>query len=189
MNEKNTIRSACIARRDAITQEQHEQWSFAACERLAGYLSALPVKGRQIAMFNPTNSEIDIIPVLHALDAEGVTVGLPVVETNSRILSFFRFFSTLPLTEGAFGIMEPQHYEQITPDIIIVPVVGFDRAGHRLGYGKGYYDATLRTLREQYHGLLVVGVAFSVQEVDAIPPDRHDENLSAIITEKEIITL
>lgn len=189
MNEKNAIRAACIARRDAITPEQHEMWSFAACERLVKYLSDLPVKGKQVALFNAINSEIDITPVLHALDAEGVTVGLPVVEQNTRELSFFRFFSTLPMSEGAFGIMEPQHYEQIRPDVIVVPVVGFDRAGHRLGYGKGYYDATLKTLHEQHHALHVIGVAFSTQEVDAIPPDRHDENLHVIITEKEIITL
>jgi 5-formyltetrahydrofolate cyclo-ligase len=188
MTTKPSLRSSCIAKRDAISASDHEIWSFAVCEKLALYLSALPVTGKQLALYNPTHSELDITPVLHALDAEGITVGLPVVEENTRVLSFFRFFSTLPMNEGAFGIMEPQHFEQITPDIVVVPLVGFDRSFQRIGYGKGYYDATLKALREHTPSLLAIGVGFSEQEIDAIPKDRHDEKLNAIITEKEIIT-
>lgn len=186
---KSSLRSSCITKRDAISIENHETWSFAVCEKLATYLSTLPVTGKQLALYNATHSELDIAPVLHALDAEGITVGLPVVQTSSRELAFYRFFSTLPMTQGTFGILEPQHFEQIIPDIIIVPLVGFDRTGQRLGYGKGYYDATLTALRRTNPTLLVIGVAFSAQEVDSIPVDRHDEKLNLIITEKEIITV
>lgn len=189
MTTKSSLRSSCITKRDAISIETHETWSFAVCEKLVTYLSTLPVAGKQLALYNATHSEVDITPVLHALDAEGITVGLPVVEASRRELSFYRFFSTLPMTQGTFGILEPQHFEQITPDIIVVPLVGFDRTGNRLGYGKGYYDATLKALRKTNPKILTIGVAFALQEVDTIPTDRHDEKLDVIITEKEIITL
>lgn len=187
MNTKYSLRQSCLARRDALTAEAHEDLSFKVCERLMIYLSTVSLLGCSVALYNPIKSELDVTPILHALDAEGVCVGLPVVESSRRELSFYRFFSTLPMTQGSFGILEPQHFEQITPDIIIVPLVGFDRALNRIGYGKGYYDATLTALRAEKPTLLAIGVGFALQEVEALPAEAHDAKLDMIITEKETL--
>jgi 5-formyltetrahydrofolate cyclo-ligase len=188
MPEKSSLRSACLAKRDALSQTDHETFSFAACERLMTYLSTVSLSGRNVALYNPIKNELDITPVLHALYAEGISVALPVVESGQRALSFYRFHSTLALAEGAYGIYEPQQTECVQPDIVIVPLVGFDRALHRIGYGKGYYDATLAALRTEKPPLLAIGVGFALQEVESLPTETHDMRLDVIITEKETLT-
>lgn len=189
MIEKSSLRFSCLARRDAILNVDHNKWSFAVCERLAAYLVQCNIADASIALYNPIRSELDITPVLHALYAEGITVSLPVVESGRPFLSFFRFHSTLLMKAGAFGVLEPEQQEEVVPTIVIVPLVGFDRTGNRIGYGKGYYDATLTALRAQNPSLLAIGVGFALQEVAAIPADPHDAKLDVIITETETIIL
>lgn len=184
---KTPHRTACLTKRDAITPADHEAWSFAVCEKLAALFNAANIGGKTVALYNPIKSELDITPLLHALYAEGVCVALPVVESGRPDLSFYRFHSTLKMEEGAFGVMQPEQMEQVVPDIVIVPLVGFDRRGHRIGYGKGYYDATLALLRAENPSLLAIGVAFALQEVDSIPAGSHDMKLDAIVTEKEVL--
>lgn len=185
---KSALRFTCLKRRDAIEQIDHEKWSFAACERLAALLYARGLHGRKVALYNPIKSELDVTPVLHALYAEGMEVSLPVVECGRPFLEFYRFHSALALEPGSFGVLEPERVKQSVPDTVIVPLVGFDRAGHRIGYGKGYYDATLTLLRAENPGLLAIGMGFALQEVAEVPADTHDARLDAIVTETEMIT-
>lgn len=185
---KLPLRQICLERRAALTPDAHEALSFAVCERLVGFLSGISLKERCVALYNPVRSELDVTPVLHALYAEGVSVALPVVESGSQELAFFRFHSTLNMTQGAFGIPEPEQFERVQPHIVIVPLLAFDRALHRLGYGKGYYDVTLERLRTRTPALLAIGVGFALQEEASLPAEAHDAKLDAIITENEIIS-
>lgn len=180
---KANLRRTAIAKRDAILAADHEAWSFAACEQLVLAISERGLMAKSIALYNPIKSELDVTPVLHALDAEGGNVSLPVVESGRSELSFYRFHSTLHMEEGAFGVLEPERLEQVTPDVVVVPLVAFDAAGNRLGYGKGYYDATLHALRAANPSVLAIGVGFALQEVEAIPADAHDAKLDMIVTE------
>jgi 5-formyltetrahydrofolate cyclo-ligase len=112
---------------------------------------------------------------------------LPVVMGQGLPLLFRKWGPRDLLIEGPYGIMEPSsRLPEVLPDIVFVPLAAFDRRGHRIGYGAGYYDRTLQALRAS-KAILAIGVAFSVQEVEAIPEDRHDERLDYVITEKEFI--
>ena len=185
---KKTLRAQALARRDAISKDDHEQWSFGICEVLVKLFYSQNLTGKKIALYNAIRSEADITPVLHALDTEGGCVALPVVDSSRQGLGFYRFHSQLDLEEGAFGVLEPEKIEEVVPQIIIVPLVAFDKTGHRLGYGKGYYDATLNAQRAANPSMLAIGVGFALQEVESIPVGELDAKLDAIITESGLIT-
>ena len=90
------------------------------------------------------------------------------------------------LARGSFGVHEPTEGEIVTPDLILVPLLAFDRRGHRLGYGQGHFDRTLEALRNKGK-VAAVGLAFAGQELPEIPTEPHDQALDAILTEKEYI--
>ena len=94
-----------------------------------------------------------------------------------------------PLDRGQWGIREPTaEAAEVEPDILLVPLLAFDRAGHRIGYGAGYYDLTIARLRAR-KALVAVGVAFAIQEVAAIPATPRDARLDLVLTEREMIDL
>lgn len=139
----------------------------------------LPYAGAALAGYWPIRGEADPRPVLRHWDGP---VALPVVEAAGRPLRF-RLWQG-PLCSGAYAIPEPPpEAPEIWPDVVIVPLVGFDRRGGRLGYGGGFYDRTLAQLRPQ----AAIGFAFSNQELDRIPQEPTDVALSLIVTDKEIV--
>ena len=132
-------------------------------------------------------SEVDPAPLADAAHADGITVGLPVVLPGGGLV-FRRHEPGHVLVPGGFGTMIPvEAAPAIEPDVIVVPLVGFDRSGTRLGYGKGHYDRTIAALRARGRSPRLVGVAFSVQEVDTIPHEPHDVRLDVIVTETETL--
>lgn len=140
-----------------------------------------------IAGYFPVNGEIDVLPLLKELAAAGHPTCLPVT-SPSQPLTFRQWNPADPLIKGNYGISTPNASQQeVIPSVILVPLLAFDRAHHRLGYGAGYYDRSLGALRVAGHRFLTVGVAFSCQELDVIPSEPHDEILDLIITEKGII--
>jgi 5-formyltetrahydrofolate cyclo-ligase len=91
-----------------------------------------------------------------------------------------------PLVSGVWGIKEPApEAPEVSPDILIVPLAAFDRAGYRIGYGAGYFDITLAALRVR-KTIIAVGIAFAAQEVDAVPIEAHDQRLDYVLTEAGI---
>ncbi len=142
------------------------------------------LKVSNIAGFYPIQDEINILPILLQAISYGYKLSLPrVVKKNSSLL----FISWSPgdkLEKNKFGIYEPKiGKEMIVPDLVITPLLGFDREGYRLGYGGGYYDRTFGQLPDA----LRVALCYSFQEVEQIPSEEHDQRLDYIITEKEII--
>jgi 5-formyltetrahydrofolate cyclo-ligase len=94
-----------------------------------------------------------------------------------------------PLVAGVWGIRQPAPQAPATePDILLVPLLAFDRAGHRIGYGAGYYDLTIAALRAT-QAVVAIGVAFAAQEVAAVPATPHDAPLDLVLTEREVIDL
>jgi 5-formyltetrahydrofolate cyclo-ligase len=90
---------------------------------------------------------------------------------------------------GPFGIFQPSSdAPEVDPDIVLVPLAAFDRAGHRIGYGRGYYDRTLQNLRASKK-ITVIGLAFAVQEIETVPRLPHDEQLDCVLTERGLIDL
>ena len=105
-------------------------------------------------------------------------------KTNELIFS--KFDNEMNITKNDFGIIEPNKINQIIPDIIFVPMVGFDKNLNRLGYGKGYYDRTISKLRK-FKKIFVIGLAYDNQMVQNIPSENHDEKMDIILTDKKII--
>ncbi len=140
-----------------------------------------------VAAYWPMRGEPDARWLLEALEYHQFTVALPVVEAPARPLGFRRWSPRVTMLPGPLGATEPSRRSPMAwPDVLFVPMVAFDRRGHRLGYGGGYYDATLRALRVA-GGIVAVGVAFATQEVARIPDEATDEVLDFALTEREFI--
>jgi 5-formyltetrahydrofolate cyclo-ligase len=136
----------------------------------------------------PMRDELDPRPLMFALKALGAVLALPRVVAKRQPLAF-HVWDERPLVESRLGVKEPApDAALIVPDLILVPLLAFDRRGVRLGYGGGCYDATLAHLRS--HGFVrAVGLAFTAQEVDDVPHDASDQPLDAIVTERELISI
>lgn len=147
-----------------------------------------PVAGRSIISgFFPYQSEIDTRPLLGRLAGEGWTTALPIVIANGQPLEFRRWLPGEPTVPGKWDIPRPPETSPLVkPDVLLVPMLAFDRAGYRLGYGGGFYDRTLELLRKE-KPVVAIGVAYAAQDVDSVPHDDHDQKLDFIMTEKELI--
>ncbi|AEI88774.1 MAG: 5-formyltetrahydrofolate cyclo-ligase [Candidatus Midichloria mitochondrii] len=150
--------------------------SEAISEAVDKYLNA-----NNIAAYCPMNNEVDITRYLRGL--KNKKLALPVIENQEMIFREWLLESNLLMNKWSTLEPDPSVGRVVIPEIIIVPMLGFDRKNHRLGYGFGYYDKVLRS----YPSALSIGIAFSVQEVENIPSEAHDVALNLIITEKEVI--
>jgi 5-formyltetrahydrofolate cyclo-ligase len=134
-------------------------------------------------------SEIDPRPLMQALDERGHGLALPVVAGAGQPLVFRAWTPGDPLRPAAFNTREPgPDKAEVTPRVLLVPLLAFDRAGYRLGYGGGFYDRTLAGLRAA-GAALAVGLAFAGQEVESVPRDPNDSRLDWIVTEAEAIRI
>lgn len=147
-----------------------------------------PKIGQQIvSAFYPYQSEIDTRPLLGKLAGDGWTTCLPIVVGLGLPLQFRRWLPGAPTIPGVWNIPRPaQDAEVLEPDVLIIPLLNFDRSGYRLGYGGGFYDRTLEKLRARKN-IIAIGVGYSAQEVDHVPAGDHDQPLDYVMTEKEVI--
>ena len=176
---KDTLRHEAIRHRERIDPASENPDD--ACALFFDHIR--PAAGQVVALYWPKGREIDCRPIIERLLKEGFTCALPVVGKGEKTLGFAAWDETVPLTDGPFGIKQPAgEAKWVEPDIVVVPMLAFDRRGYRLGYGGGYYDATLRALRDK-KGILAVGLAWAQQAVlFSLPVEPHDEKLDWIIT-------
>lgn len=157
-------------------------------ERLRSHI-APPSKSTIIAGYWPIQSEISPFPLMQALEDEGYKLALPclVPGSDGYQMIFRRFVIGDALISGPFDIRQPSDQApEVTPGIILLPLLAFDEAGIRLGYGGGYYDRALCDLRAS-HDIKAYGVAFSGQQLAEIPFEVHDQPLDGIVTEKGVV--
>lgn len=181
--EKQRIRAAVLARRDAIGAQAR----VAAARAIAA--TALPFEDAigtgPVSGFWPIRSEIDPLPLMRRLSARGAALCLPRITDGQLVFHAFSFGDVLE--PAGFGTSVPFRDQPVRlPRFMLVPLAAFDRRGGRIGYGKGYYDEAIARLAAQ-GALTTVGIAFSVQEVDAVPMQAHDRRLDWILTERELI--
>lgn len=160
-----------------------------APERLArNVLSAVTTwPGAIASAYWPMRDELDPLLALKALAAKGHPTCLPVVLGNNQPLVFRSWKPGQHLVTGAFGTSEPPpEAPEVEPDLLLVPLLAFDRKGYRLGYGGGFYDRTLVALRAR-KAILAVGIAFAKQEVPEVPHDELDQRVDLIVTEAGVI--
>src|SRR3569623_1134726 len=183
-NLKNEFRQQAFARRDALDATQRA----IAAQSLAHHAPRFEVgPGCIVAGFSAIRTEIDPSALMDALHARGAVLALPVAVGRGQPLIFRAWTRDTVLVRGLYGILEPSSdAEEVEPDIVLVPLAAFDRRGHRLGYGGGYYDRTLQGLRRTKR-ITAAGLAFSVQEIGELPIDAHDEPLALVLTERDVI--
>jgi 5-formyltetrahydrofolate cyclo-ligase len=183
---KSALRREATARRDALAADARQ----AAAEAIAARQFPLAIApGAIVSGFMPMKTEINPLPLLRKLAEAGATLALPVVEGRGKPLRMRAWLWGEPLGSGVWGIREPKpEARQVDPDILLVPLLAFDRAGYRLGYGGGYYDLTIAGLRAR-KPVTAVGIAFAAQEVPCVPTTPRDARLDLVLTERDVIDL
>lgn len=182
---KPALRMQALARRDALPAEKRAQGSAAIVAHAKAVLAGL--RFDCLAGFLPIRSECDPRPIMEAARGKGATIALPAF-VDPWTMVFRRYERDGRLVAAGFGTREPPGNAPIVdPDVLLVPAAAFDRSGARLGYGKGHYDRTIAAMRAAGRRPLLVGLAFSVQEVDHIPVESHDVRLDWLVTEAETL--
>ncbi len=189
-SEKGALRAKMRAARNAHPASERQAAAQKLAETAPGFLRALvslaPAKC-PVALYAALPGELDCLPLLQKLAAQGFPTLLPVAGERATPLRFLLWRPGEKLVPGRYGLREPEvSAPEMTPKILLAPLLGFDQRGGRLGFGGGYYDATLARLRPA--GLLAAGgLAFAVQEIDSIPLEPHDAKLDFVITEERLL--
>ena len=179
--EKAAARKAAFARRKMAYAITAQGAAGYLSEVLAGY------RGVPLAGYMAMRTEINPQPAMEEAAAHG-PVGVPVITGKGQPLTFQTWTPGCEMVPGTFGADIPADGALMTPEILIVPLVAFDRRGGRLGYGGGFYDRTLEMLRAE-RSTLAIGFAFAAQEAEALPLEPTDQPLDMIVTERGIIEL
>jgi len=183
--KKAILREQALARRKSLTEEERAAATAVIAERAAGFIG--PLRPASVALYWAVRSECGTQSLIERLQASGAEIGLPAVVDGGG-LAFRRYMPGDRLEDAAFAIREPlPSAPALSPDLVVLPVVGFDRGGMRLGYGRGHYDFAISQMRGAGQQPLLVGIAFSVQEVETIPAEPHDVRLDCIVTENETL--
>ena len=141
---------------------------------------------KNISLYYPSNFEVNILKILDVEFFKNFDFSLPIIKKNQE-MQFCRWKKGDILQVNKFGIPEPKILKKINPDVILVPLLAFDKNKNRIGYGRGYYDKFLNNYLKKQKKLLTVGVAFSFQKHHNLPVDKRDFKLNHILTEKGII--
>ena len=142
------------------------------------------LKNKKIGAYFPINYEIDCLEILKQLEKSGHKISLPITKKGNK-MDFFEWSFKEPLLIGKIGIPEPYSKKKVYPDILLVPLVAFNKYKFRLGYGGGYYDRYIQKIKK-IKKILTIGMAFSFQEVRKLPINEHDKKLDYIFTENYI---
>jgi 5-formyltetrahydrofolate cyclo-ligase len=180
---KRALRKSAHQNRQALAERLGATAGPAALEHLLASRWLAP--GATVSAYWPMPGEFDVRPILHALSRRGHPCVLPVVVTKGQALAFRVWRPDSVLVFEGFGVLTPPaSAPERRPDLLLVPLLAFDAAGFRLGYGGGYYDRTLEMLRADGRPRpLAVGIAFSGQEVAAVPHGPRDQRLDALASE------
>ena len=184
VTDKAILRKEMIARRDALLPADRQQ----AAEAIAARDFPVAVgSGAVVSGFMPLKCEINPLPLLRKLAAAGARLALPAIAGRGRPLCMRAYAFGDALDSGQWGIREPMpDAPEVDPDILLVPLLAFDRRGHRLGFGAGYYDMTLTALRAR-KPIVAIGLGFAAQEILDVPITPRDVRLDLMLTEEDVI--
>jgi 5-formyltetrahydrofolate cyclo-ligase len=181
---KAQLREQALARRDTLPADARA----AAAEAIAARPFPVTItKGMIVSGFSPMKTEINPLPLMRKAVQLGARLALPAIAGRGKPLIMRAYAFGDELARGQWGIREPKaEAPEVAPDIIIVPLAAFDRAGHRIGYGAGYYDMTINALRAK-RKIVAMGIAFAAQEIASVPATERDARLDFVLTEREVI--
>ncbi len=183
---KSIVRKDAQMRRDALPAAERAK----AAETIAARAFPLAIKpGTIVSGFVPLKTEISPLPLMRKLASAGARLALPVIAGRGKPLILRAFAFGDELATGQWGIREPKpDAPELAPDILLVPLLAFDRRGHRMGYGAGYYDMTIAKLRAAKQ-VIAAGIAYAAQEIAEVPVTPRDARLDLVLTEREVIDL
>ena len=190
--DKSALRRQAVLQRETAHAERAAEAAAALADRFVDALGPRLERrmdgGPVVSLYWPMRDEIDVRPLMAELVRRGARLALPAMRGADRPLLFRRWREGDPLVPGAFGVQEPgPDARETVPDIVVVPLLAFDAGGNRLGYGGGYYDRTLRALRQAGAGIVAVAVGFDEQELPAVPEEPWDEKPDMIVTDRRCI--
>ena len=171
-------RDQLIAKREEITQKTHQQWSLAIS--IALKKSFPDLQRMKLGIYWPFKNEYDPRPATLFFRGLGATLALPEVVNKHEPLCFREWWPDAPMRRGTYGIPVPDGTPLVTINAVIIPMVGFDQKGYRLGYGSGYFDRTLANYQQQP---LSIGIAFEMQRLESVHPQAHDISMHYVVTE------
>ena len=182
--DTNALQAAKRAARRAALDARAAMHARLAAVDCTGHLREVLAahRGKVLAGYMPMRSEIDPLPAMVAHDGP---VCVPVIAAKAAPLRFRAWHRDAEMVMGDFGALVPSVGDWLTPQVLIVPMVAFDRRGFRLGYGGGFYDRTLERLRAR-GPVLAVGFAYSAQEVAELPVEPTDQPLDLLVTEADV---
>ncbi len=181
---KDDARRAAKVRRKAAKSAHPD----AAVQAMAHFLTDVPVGPDDIVSgYRPIFSELDVTPLMLALHGRGIALCVPVILGANRPLVFRIWTPDTPMIEGAFGAQIPADTAEVEPTLLIAPMLAFDRALWRLGYGGGFYDRTIEGLRAK-RPTRAIGYAYAEQEMDAVPIESTDQRLNGVLTPDGLIS-
>ena len=185
---KRSLRKAAMTARAAAAEadaarEIRAAWSL--CDRFLEAVRIAP--GSRVSAYWPMGDELDPRPLMEALHRRGHPLALPSIRAAAQPLDFRDWRPGEALVPAGFGTQEPAASAPVVqPEVLLVPLLAFDAAGYRLGYGGGFYDRSLALLR-QSGDILAVGVAFAAQQVPSVPRDALDQRLDLVVTERGVL--
>jgi len=182
-NDRKTLRTDLRIRRLAAALH-HPNAAQLLLERFQTIV--LPAQSL-VAGYAAIKDEINPVAVMEFLASQGMKLCLPVIVQGDAPLEFhpYQLGNALDMHD-TYALPQPTRYNPVIPHILLIPLLGFDRTGNRIGYGKGYYDRTLEQLRAR-HNIIAIGLAYAEQEVEQINAQPHDQRLNIIVTPREVI--
>ena len=178
---KSKLRKKILRIREKIFKN-NTQINFS---QITNILKKEKINKRVIGGYYPVNFEIDDLKLLKKFEENKLIISLPVIKKNFQ-MDFYKWSFSNLLKVNKYGIPEPDVKNKIYPDILLIPLVAFDKNLNRLGYGGGYYDRYIEKLSKKKN-IIKIGLAFSVQEIDKVPINVYDQKLDYIVTNKHII--
>ncbi len=174
---RKELRQRLLAWRQALEEPVRRHMERALQAHLGRLVDGLP---GPFGLYWPIRGEFDPRPLARDLLGRDCTLALPVIVGRGQPLAFWRWDPDMPMQPGVWGIPVPSRPDPVEPRTLIIPCVGYDRQGYRLGYGGGYYDRTLASLEPRP---LAIGLACAFSRLDSIRPEPHDQKLDVVVTE------
>lgn len=180
---RKSTRARLLAQRRARTRRERQRCGAAVASALEEHKHAL--SGRRIGFYWPMKGELDLVPFMRAVLRDLDAAALPVIVEKNHPLEFWRWGSQTRLcNRGLWNIPSPAERILVEPDVLLVPLLGFDAQGYRLGYGGGYYDRTLAAMPRLPK---LIGVGHELGRLPTIHPQPHDVPMHAIVTERGVV--